>query len=79
MRSIPHPQLSNIPRSRKALVCFPLKFETIIHRANGEVEVYEQTGDTPQSLAVIRERLQQHPEGIEELFQRGDGFLYDTP
>ena len=54
-------------------------FRTVVHRADGSIEVYNQTGDTPQSLAIIEERLRQFPEGSEHLYQHGDGSLRDSP
>ena len=54
-------------------------FETVIHRTTGEVEVYYQHGDTPQSLAAIQEQLERYPTGRQELYQHGDGALRETP
>ena len=56
-----------------------LTFETIIHRANGEIEVYYEHADTPQALEILQERLERYPNGRQELFQHGDGYLRDTP
>ena len=56
-----------------------LTFETIIHRADGEVEIYYEHGDTPQALEVLQERFKHYPDGRKELFQHGDGYLHDTP
>ena len=56
-----------------------LVLQTIIHRADGEVEVYYEHGDTPHSLEVLKERLKYYPNGKQELFQHGDGLLRDVP
>ena len=56
-----------------------LTFETIIHRTNGEIEVYYEHGDTPQALEVLQEQFKRYPNRRKELFQHGDGCLRDTP
>ena len=56
-----------------------LIFETIIHRTDGETEIYYQHGDTPQALEILKEQFKHHPNGRKELFQHGDGCLRDTP
>lgn len=56
-----------------------LVLETVIHRADGEVEVYYERGDTPQSFAALKEKLEDYPHGRKELYQHGDGFLRNYP
>lgn len=54
-------------------------FETIIHLANGETETYYEHGDTPQAKEALQEKIKHYPNGRQELFQHGDGYLRDTP
>ena len=56
-----------------------LTLETIIHLADGKVEVYHEHGDTPQAIEVLQERIEQYPNGRKELFQHGDGSLREIP
>ncbi len=56
-----------------------LVLETVVYRADGEVETYCERGDTPHSLAVLKEKLENYPNGKKELYQHGDGFLRETP
>lgn len=63
----------------KSYAMATLVFETIIHRADGETETYYEHGNTPQSLEVLQEKFERYPNGRQELFQHGDGYLRDVP
>ncbi|MYI68023.1 MAG: hypothetical protein F4103_04440 [Boseongicola sp. SB0673_bin_14] len=57
----------------------PPVFEYRYHCADGRVEVFRQSGDTPQARAVVEERLARYPQGFQDLFQHPDGTLQERP